>query len=103
MVDNSDVDAEAESVPSANHHRVVRLRLDERGTTLRATFVDPDPADALPIGVFAGSTGAYADFLAANPSVAAVAEPAAAEPAIDWIVLRPDRAGEPSGEGFAFR
>ena len=50
-----------------------RLRLDERGTRLRATFVDPDPADDLPIGVFAGSSGAYADFLAANPSVAAVA------------------------------
>jgi hypothetical protein len=60
--------------------REARLRLDERGTTLRATFVDPDPADALPIGVFAGGTGAYADFLAANPSVAAVARGIYASP-----------------------
>lgn len=50
-----------------------RLRLDERAPSLRATFVDPDPDDDLPIGVFAGSGGAYADFLAANPAVAAVA------------------------------
>lgn len=50
-----------------------RLRLDERGPLLRATFVDPEPDDDLPIGVFAGSSGAYADFLAANPAVAAVA------------------------------
>ena len=50
-----------------------RLRVDERGATVRATFVDPDPDDDLPIGVFAGSTGAYAEFLAANPAVAAVA------------------------------
>ncbi len=50
-----------------------QLRVDERGATVRATFVDPDPDDDLPIGVFAGSTGAYAEFLAANPAVAAVA------------------------------
>ena len=50
-----------------------RLRLDERGSSLRASFVDPDPTDDLPIGVFAGSSGAYAEFLAANPAVVAVA------------------------------
>lgn len=50
-----------------------RLRLDERGGLERVSFVDPDPDDDLAIGVFAGTAGPYGDFLAGNPSVAAVA------------------------------
>ena len=53
----------------------VRTRLQERARNAppAITLDDPDPTDDLPIGVFGPNDAPFADFLAMNPGVAAVA------------------------------
>ncbi len=61
--------------PIEDDLRAIRSLLTARAAVEPFTVIlsDPDPDDDLPIGVFSGTAPAYAEFLAANPDVSAVA------------------------------
>jgi hypothetical protein len=78
------------------------LRERAAGLDVPASFEDPDPADDLPIGVFASSDPEFAGFLAGAPEVRAVAAGLVASPdfrgpAGTWLPERV-RGDEPAPE-----